>query len=112
MRGTSSKILTWEVATKLRHNFRGMAQHPPVYDGWCHPWLSTHFSSLSILPPFPQFLGLEDASGRTFYFWYEHLGPDALPGVTNGLRWASNPGPSESSALPLGHGCSEYTLFI
>ena len=37
---------------------------------------------------------------------------DALPDVTNGLQWASNPGPhlSELSALLLGHGCSFQRL--
>ena len=65
------------------------------------------FSTLSILLPFPPILGAWGCLWEDFYFWHEHLGPDALPDVTNGLRWASTPRPRwpESSALPLGHGC-------
>jgi len=70
-----------------------------------NPWAVSYIAivSLLILPPFHAIpRSLEGASERTL------AGPDALLDVTNGMRWASNPGPcwSESSALTLGHGCS------
>ena len=39
---------------------------------------------------FPQFLGAWRVPLRGLLFWSEHLGPDALPDVTNGMRWALN----------------------
>ena len=68
----------------------------------------TLYSVIQFYLRFPQLFGTWRVPLRGFQFQHKHLGPDALPDVTNGLWWASNPGPrwSQSSSSPLGHSCS------
>ena len=48
--------------------------------------LSTLYFFIRFYLRFPQFLGAWRVPQRGLYFWHEHLGPDALSDVTNGLR--------------------------